>query len=128
MLQRSPHGPELSAPAQRVLWGLVLLDTMAVAWMLTAGEWLDRSSRVTAVITLGGRHELVLWLAALGLAVLLVVAVATGGFRVGGPTTRGFTALAAGASVVAVGGMVSVALLVVGAAVLVALLGWALVR
>ncbi len=36
------------AGAQLVLWALVVLDVMVVAWMLSAGEWLDR--------TASGRH------------------------------------------------------------------------
>ena len=64
---------------QLVLWVLVALDVMVVAWMLAAGEWLDRTM---PVVTLGGHHLVVLWLAVSGFALLAGMALLTGGFAV----------------------------------------------
>ena len=56
MLQKAPP-QEVAEPiavptrARLVLWGLVLGNVMVVAWMLSAGEWLDRNR---PVVTLGG--------------------------------------------------------------------------
>ena len=65
---------------QLVLWALVALDVMVAAWMLAGGEWLD--SRMS-VVTLGGHHLVVLWLAVSGFALLAGMALLTGGFTVG---------------------------------------------
>lgn len=111
-----------------MLLGLLAADVMAVAWMLAAGDWLDRTTPLTSVVTLGGHHQVVLWLAACSFAVLLLVAVLSGGFEVANGTVRILAMLAAGASLVAVGGMISMAALVVGVVVLIALLGRAFIR
>jgi hypothetical protein len=56
---RSPLQPG----TRRGLWILAVLDVGVVAWMAAMGEWFDETSRLTAVVTLGGNHLLVLWLA-----------------------------------------------------------------
>jgi hypothetical protein len=65
----------------RRLWILTALDMVAVAWMIALGTWLDQTSRLTAVITLGGHHVLVLIMAAAGFLTLASGAVLTNGFR-----------------------------------------------
>lgn len=122
-----PPGP-ISTSGRRTLWSLALLDVMAIAWMLAAGDWFDRTSRLTSVVTLGGHHALVLWLAGAGLVALLVAAAMTGGFLWAGPVARGAIAVAGGVSAIAVGGIVSIAALVAGSVVMVAVLGRAFVR
>ena len=105
---------------QLVLWALVALDVMVVAWMLAAGEWLDGRM---SVVTLGGHHLVVLWLAVSGFAVLAGMALLTGGFAVARRWHLPLMVLAALASVVALAGALSVLLLLVLAVFLLALLG-----
>ena len=45
--------------------------------MLSAGDWLDRSS--ATILTLGGHHTVVLYLAVAGFVILGVLAVLTNG-------------------------------------------------
>ena len=47
----------ITPSGRRVLWILLALDVAAVAWMLGMGEWFDRTSRLTSVVTLGGHHQ-----------------------------------------------------------------------
>lgn len=113
--------------ARLLLWALAMLDVMAVAWMLSAGDWLDHSSSVTAVVTLGGHHLLVLWLAVAGFATLSLVTVMTGALSAVRRIHVPFLVLGALASAVTLGGVASVVLLVVGAVLLVALVGGVLI-
>jgi hypothetical protein len=109
--------------ARRVLWVIVMLDVMAATWMLTAGDWLDHQSRVSAVVTLGGHHLVVFWLAVLAFAILALLAPFTGGFASVTRTQLGALAFAGVVSVVALAGIVSVVGLVVGVVLLVAIIG-----
>lgn len=112
--------------ARLLLWALAIADVMNVAWMLSAGDWLDRAAAVTAVVTLGGHHAVVLWLAAASFATLALLTVLTQALTT---VRRGhvpFLALGALLSAVALAGVLSVALLVVGGLLLVGLVGGAL--
>ena len=82
MLRKLPSSMPVPSRYQLLLWALMLSDVMVVAWMLSAGDWLDQASPVTEVVTLGGHHLLVLWLAVAGFALLGGVALLTGGFAV----------------------------------------------
>ena len=106
-----------------MLWALVVLDVMAVAWMLSAGDWLDHASPVTAVVTLGGHHVVVLWLAVAGFALLGGMALLTGGFAMARRGQVPFVVLSALVSVVALAGVLSALLFVVIAVLLLTLLG-----
>jgi hypothetical protein len=129
MLQQKPDtGVSLPDRARRLPWALAGLDVMATAWMISAGDWLDSQSRVTAVITLGGHHLVVLWLAVLGFGILAVLAPLTGGFAELNRLQLVALSIAGVTSVVAVAGVASVAALVVGTVLLIALLGRALLR
>ncbi len=120
--------PLLPAAVRRTLWAALAADVAAAVWMLTAGDWLDRYSPITAAATLGGHHLVLLWLS-VGTAVLLgVLAPLTAGFAWCDRTRAVALAVACVASVVVVAGALSVAVLLVGAAVLVAGVGWALLR
>ena len=128
VLQKAPRwGTAIVGPipdkARILLWVLALLDVMTVAWMLSAGDWLDRSSSVTAVITLGGNHLIVLWLAVAGFAILALMTVLTGALTVVQRIHVPFLVLGALTSAVALGGVASVTLLVVGGVVLIAIVG-----
>ncbi len=129
MLQQKPD-TQLSLPdrARRLSWALAGLDVMAASWMVSAGDWLDRASRVTSVITLGGHHLVVLWLAVLGFGILAVLAPLTGGFAELNRVQLVALSVAGVLSMVAVAGIASIAVLVVGTVLLVALLGRALLR
>ena len=129
MLQQKPD-TQIALPdrVRRLPWMLAALDVMAAAWMIAAGDWLDQTSRVTSVVTLGGHHLVVLWLAVLGFAILAVLAPLTGGFAELNRIQVVALSVAGVVSVVAVAGVASVAALVVGSVLLVALLGRALLR
>jgi hypothetical protein len=105
---------------QLVLWVLAALDVMVVAWMLAAGEWLDGTM---SVVTLGGHHLVVMWLAVSGFALLAGMALLTGGFVVARRWHLPLVVLAALVSVVALAGVLSVLLLLVLAVFLLTLLG-----
>jgi hypothetical protein len=128
MLQKTPTGEIVATvpipdKARLLVWALAVIDVMNVAWMLSAGEWLDQSSQVTAVVTLGGHHVVVLWLAAAGFAMLALMTLVTGALvnvrRVHVP----FIVVGAVASAIGLGGALSVVLMVVGAVLLLALVG-----
>ena len=129
MLQQKPD-TQVSLPdrARRLPWMLAAVDVMAAAWMISAGDWLDRASRVTSVVTLGGHHLVVLWLAVLGFGILAVLAPLTGGFAELNRIHLVALSVAGVVSVVAVAGIVSVAALVAGLALVVALVGRAVIR
>jgi len=57
-----------------------MLDMVMVAWMITAGNWFDQTSKLTAVIILGGHHKLVMILALTGFGMLAALAPLTDGF------------------------------------------------
>ena len=111
---------------RRTLWVLMALNVMAAAWMLAAGDRLDRYSAVTAVVTLGGHHLVVLGSAGFAFAILAVLAPMTAGFSVATGPQLAMLAIAGVASTVAFAGVLSVVVLVVGVALLVALVGRAL--
>ena len=123
MLRKTPQGIPLPGRYQFALWALVVLDVMVVAWMLSAGDWLDHASPVTAVVTLGGHHVVVLWLAIAGFVLLGAMALLTGGFAEARRTHMPFVVLSALVSVVALGGVLSALLFVVIAVVLLTLVG-----
>ena len=64
--QRMPV--RLSKRNARRLWLVTALDMVTVAWMIAVGTWLDQTSKLTQVITLGGHHALVLIMALVGFA------------------------------------------------------------
>ncbi len=131
VLQKMRGGatPTPITPAgRRVLWGLLTLDMMAAAWMLAMGEWFDRASRLTSVVTLGGHHQVVLWLAACAFVGLLMAAVLSSGFTAADGPVRGLAVVAGVVSVVATAGILSCLALVVGTAVLATMLGRGFVR
>jgi hypothetical protein len=128
MLQKAPPGGVAAAvpfpdKARLALWALAIADVMNVAWMLSAGGWLDRSSQLTAVATLGGHHLVVLWLALAGFAILAVMTLVTGAMADVRRVHVPFVVLGALVSAVGLGGALSVVLLTVGVALLVALVG-----
>jgi hypothetical protein len=74
-----PTRVALSQRASRRLWVVAVLDMTAVAWMIAIGNWLDQTSRLTAVITLGGHHLLVLIMALVSFLMLAAAALLTDG-------------------------------------------------
>jgi hypothetical protein len=113
MLRRGPEPMRvrLSKRTARRLWIVAALDMVTVAWMIAVGAWLDGTSRLTAVITLGGHHVLVLIMALVSFLMLASGAFLTSGFR---PASKlGLTLLTAGCviSVAALAGALSVLLL-----------------
>jgi hypothetical protein len=120
MLRRSPERMpvRLSKRNARRLWMVTALDMVAVAWMIAVGNWLDQTSRLTAVITLGGHHVLVLIMALAGFALLASGAVVTNGFR--SANKLGLTLITVGCivSVATLAGALSILLLFMLAALL----------
>jgi hypothetical protein len=109
VLQKAPPGQgadpiAIPGRAQLALWGSAVMDVMAVAWMLSAGEWLDRSA---PVVTLGGHHLAVLWLAAAGFASLSGMALLTSGFAAASRWHVPLLVLCALMSIVALAGVLS---------------------
>jgi hypothetical protein len=70
----------LSNGARRWLWYITALDIIMAAAMLTAGNQMDQASGLAMLITLGGRHEFVLVVAAVSSALLIGLALTTHGF------------------------------------------------
>jgi hypothetical protein len=120
MLRRTPERMpvRLSKRNARRLWMVTALDMVAVAWMIAVGTWLDQTSRLTKVITLGGHHALVLIMALVGFLILASGAVVTNGFR--SANKLGLTLITAGCiiSVATLAGALSALLLVILAALL----------
>jgi hypothetical protein len=120
MLRGSPERRpvRLSKRNARRLWMVTALNMVAVAWMIAVGNWLDQTSRLTKVITLGGNHVLVLIMALVGFALLASGAVVTNGFR--SANKLGLTLITAGCivSVATLAGALSVLLLFMLAALL----------
>jgi hypothetical protein len=114
--------------ARRLLWVIATADVMAASWMIAAGDWLDHQSRVSSVVTLGGHHVVVLWLALLGFGILAVLAPLTNGFATMNRIQLAALSIAGVASVMALAGILSVAALIVGVTALVAMTGRALLR
>jgi hypothetical protein len=108
----------LSKRNARRLWLLAALDMMGVAWMIALGNWLDQTSALTKVITLGGHHVLVLVMALVGFLMLASGAVLTNGFR--SASTLRLILITAGCviSVAALAGALSVVLLLMLGALL----------
>lgn len=123
MLRKLPSSMPVPSRYQLLLWALMLSDVMVVAWMLSAGDWLDQASPVTEVVTLGGHHLLVLWLAVAGFALLGGVALLTGGFAVASRSQVPFLVLSGLVSIVTLAGVLSALLFVVLVVLLLTLLG-----
>jgi hypothetical protein len=133
MLQRSTESKSaqqipLPIRARRLLWIVAMLDVMAASWMIAAGDWLDTYSRVTSVVTLGGHHLVVLWLALIGFAILAVLAPMTSGFAAANRVQLVALSIAGVASAAAFAGTLSVAALVAGVVAVIGILGRALIR
>jgi hypothetical protein len=124
MLRKPPSPIPVPGRYQALFWVLAALDVMVVTWMLSAGDWLDATM---PVVTLGGHHLLVMWLAVAGFGLLGGMALLTGGFAEASRGQMPFVVLPALVSVVALAGILSVLLLVVLAVLLLTLLGAAFV-
>jgi hypothetical protein len=125
MLRRPPERTpvRLSKRTARRLWILAALDMVTVAWMIAVGTWLDRTSGLTKVITLGGHHMVVLIMALVGFLMLAGSAVWTNGFRTASKLR--LTLITAGCviSVAALAGALSVILLLTLGALLFGFVG-----
>jgi hypothetical protein len=108
----------LSKRTGRRLWIAAALDMVAIAWMIAVGSWLDHNSKITAVITLGGHHVLVMIIALAGFLMLASGAVLTNGFRYANRLQ--LTLITAGCviSIAALAGAISALLLLIVAALL----------
>jgi hypothetical protein len=115
MLSLQPSRMVLSERTARRLWILAMLDMITVAWMIALGSWLD-TSRLTAVITLGGHHKLVMILGFVGFAILGGLALLTDGFTSADKPQLTLIIIACVISIVALAGALSaIALLALAA-------------
>ena len=117
--EQREHLKELSPGTRRLLWGTALADMAAFAWIIAMGKWLDETSRLTAVITLGGHHLLVLIMALIGFLALAAAALLTDGFTSAGKLGITLITVACMISVIALAGALSLILLLAGTALLV---------
>jgi hypothetical protein len=116
------HPVDIAPRTRRWLWSGIPLNVMAASWMISTGDRLDTASSITAVITLGGHHRVVLGLAIAGFVMLAVLALLTGGFTAARPVQQVALTMAGIVSIVALAGVLSVAAFVVGLVLLAALL------
>ena len=89
------------------LWLLMAADLMTVIWMDAVGPWLDKTSALTAVATLGGHHVLVLVIAVVAFGMLATLAIATNGFTVMDRSMTVATNVACVLSIVALTGLIT---------------------
>jgi hypothetical protein len=129
MLKKAPTplSEGVTSPGGRhTFWLLALLDAGTVAWMLSAGNWLDQTAAITRVVTWGGHHTIVLWAAVAGLVLLLSAAVLTGNFATVSRRSGVVLTVAVALSVLALGGLASIAVFGVAVLLLVGVVGRAL--
>jgi hypothetical protein len=108
----------LSEPTARRLWIVSMLDMITVAWMIAAGKWFDQTSKLTAVITLGGHHKLVMIMALTGFVMLAGLALLTDGFTSANKLELALIIIACVISIVALAGAISAIMLFAVAALL----------
>jgi hypothetical protein len=114
-----PEVPQpLSEGVRRKLWALLALDVAASPWVLVFGSWLDETSKLTSVITLGGHHGLVLTMTVVGLIMLAGLAVRSDWFTATYLRDRALIILACVISMVGLAGALSAIVLLVGVALL----------
>jgi hypothetical protein len=113
-----PQPPHLSQRTSRRLWIVATLDMVAVTWMLAVGHWFDKTSWLTAVITLGGHHRFVLIMALVGFTMLAGLAVLTRAFSSANRLELTLILIACVISIVALAGVLSVVLLLASSALL----------
>jgi hypothetical protein len=93
------------------LWVVMGADLAAVIWLAELGVWLDQTSRLTAIVTLGGHHVLVMVLAGIAFGMLATAAVMTSGFSAMTRSWSLVTTVACVMSVVVLAGALSFLLL-----------------
>jgi len=86
--------------------------------MIAIGNWLDQTSRLTAVITLGGHHLLVLIMALVSFLMLAAAALLTDGFTSANKLGITLITVACMISVIALAGALSLILLLAAGALL----------
>ena len=86
--------------------------------MIAIGNWLDQTSRLTAVITLGGHHLLVLIMALVSFLMLAAAALLTDGFTSANKFGITLITVACMISVIALAGALSLILLLAAGALL----------
>ena len=99
----------LPGPIGRLLTIAAVLDMVIFALMTAAGGWFDETSRLSAAISLGGRHELVMILALTAFGMLAGLALLTDEFSSANEVELALIIIAFGVSVV----VLAVALLAV---------------
>lgn len=100
----------VSRGATRWAWTAAVLDCMTVAWMATAGPWLDKQHNLLLMVTWDGHHLLLLVAAACSLLALAVTAPLTRGFSQGPPVFFTIVVAACFISVVTMAGLLALVL------------------
>jgi hypothetical protein len=109
--------------ATRWAWVVAALDCMTIAWMMTAGPWLDKQHNLLSMATWNGHHQVLLAVAACALVALAVTAPLTRGFSEGPAVLFAVVVVAGFISIVAVAGLLALVLPVVALSFGVGLLG-----
>jgi lysylphosphatidylglycerol synthetase-like protein (DUF2156 family) len=107
---RSPREVRVSRWATRWAWIITVLDGMTIAWMLTVGSWLDKQHNLLAMATWDGHHQAIVIGVSCALAVLAVIAPLTRGFSAGSSVLFAVVVAACLVSIVAMAGLLALAL------------------
>jgi lysylphosphatidylglycerol synthetase-like protein (DUF2156 family) len=107
---RPPQVVRVSRWATRWTWIITVLDGVTIAWMLTVGPWLDRQHNLLAMVTWDGHHQAIVIGTACALGVLAVSAPLTRGFSAGSPVLFAVVVVACLVSIVAMAGLLALAL------------------
>lgn len=100
----------ISRWATSAAWAMAALDCMTVAWMMTAGRWLDRQHDLLSMMTWDGHHVALMVAAACSLAVLAVTAPLTRGFAEGPPLLVAAVIVASFTSMAVIAGVLALVL------------------
>jgi lysylphosphatidylglycerol synthetase-like protein (DUF2156 family) len=107
---RPPRVVRVSRWATRWAWIVTVLDGVTIAWMLTVGPWLDRQHNLLAMASWDGHHQAIVIGTACALGVLAVIAPLTRGFSAGSPVLFAVVVAACLVSLVAMAGLLALAL------------------
>jgi hypothetical protein len=119
--QRPKRNP-LSKGAQLWLWVVMILDVVAIASMCSGGDWLDQTSALSRLATMGGHHRLILIMAVISFVMLAALAPLTLAFSRATDFELSLLSLACVISVAGLAGALSAILLLAVAGVLTAIL------
>jgi cytochrome c oxidase subunit IV len=116
--------PQPQPARKRKAWPpicLAVLDMATAALLLGAGDWIDQTSGLTSVISLGGNHKLVLIMAIASFVMLATLASLTEAFAAPSDLQFALIVFFCMVSIVALSGVLAILLLAVAALIFVLL-------